>query len=306
MSKSGKKDFICLIDYTSDELKELVDLGIEMKKSPEEYRDVLKGRTLGMIFSKNSTRTRISFQTGIFQLGGQGLFFGANDLQLSRGETTSDTASVLSRYLDGVMIRTYSHDDLLEFAKHSTIPVINGLTDFNHPCQVMADMMTIKQKFGETKGLKLVYLGDGNNMTVSLMYGCIKFGIDFVAIAPKDYTIRQEVIKTGEELARDCSLDFTDDIVEGMKGANIVYADTWTSMGQELEARQRLKDLSPYQVNDKVMSMASKDAVFMHCLPAHREEEVTSSVIDGPRSVIFDQAENRLHAQKAIMYNLMK
>ncbi len=241
-------------------------------------------------------------------MGGQGLFFGANDLQLSRGETIYDTAKVLSRYLDGIMIRTYKHSDVLELAKHSSIPIINGLTDFNHPCQALADMLTIKEKFKKLKGLKLTYVGDGNNVTLSLMNAAILLGLDFCSISPKGYTLPAELIAAGEKLAKKnkVKLTFTDNIEEGIKGSDVIYGDTFTSMGQEAEAIQRLQALGPYQVTKKVMGMANKGAVYMHCLPAHRGEEVSAEVIDGKQSIIFDQAENRLHAQKAVMYTLMR
>lgn len=303
-----KKDFLTLVDYTSEELKAMLDLADKMKARPQDYREALKGQSLGMIFAKNSTRTRISFQVGIYQLGGEGLFFGQNDLQLSRGETIHDTAKVLSRYLDGIMIRTYAYQDVLDLAKYASIPIINGLTDYNHPCQVMADLMTIREKFGKTKGLKMTYVGDGNNMTVSLMFGCIRFGMDFASVSPKNYTLSPEIIAHGQKLAKEANvkLTFTENLEEGLAGTNVVYGDTWTSMGQEAEAKKRLHDFQGYQVNSRVMQMASKDAIYMHCLPAHRNEEVTDEVLDGKQSVIFDEAENRLHAQKAIMYTLMK
>ena len=300
------RDFVALNDFTSEDLTNLLNLADRMKKNPNKFTEALKGKTLGMIFSKNSTRTRVSFQTGIFQLGGQGLFFGANDLQLSRGESIHDTAKVLSRYIDGIMIRTYDHTDVEELAKHASIPVINGLTDYNHPCQALADMMTIRERFGKLDGLKLAYIGDGNNVTTSLMFACIKLGLNFVAISPKKYTLDPEIGKIGSKMAKDITIEFTDDIEAGLKDVNVIYGDTFTSMGQENEAKQRIKDLGPYQVNEKIMTLADKDAVYMHCLPAHRNEEVTDEVMDGPQSIVFDQAENRLHAQKAIMYTLMK
>ncbi len=303
-----KKDFLELVDFSSNELEELISLASEMKKEPAKFKKSLDGKVLGMIFSKNSTRTRVSFQTGIFQLGGTGLFFGASDLQLSRGESISDTAKVLSRYLDGIMIRTFDHQDILDLAKHASIPIINGLTDYNHPCQIMADILTIKEKFQNLKGRKLTYVGDGNNVTLSLMYGCIKFGLDFCAVSPKNYQLENSVIKTGLALAKSngVTVSFTDSLEDGLKGASVIYGDTFTSMGQEQESKKRLADLSSYKITDEVFNFANKDAIYMHCLPAHRGEEVEESVIDGARSVIFDQAENRLHAQKAVMYTLMK
>lgn len=301
------KDFLNLLDFTSEELNAMLDLGIKMKKNPHEYKTALAGKTLAMIFTKNSTRTRISFQTGIYQLGGQGLFLGSNDLQLSRGETIYDTAMVLSRYVDGIMLRTHAHADIVELAKHASVPVINGLTDYNHPCQVMADMMTIKEKFGRLKGLKMCYIGDGNNMVVSLVNGCLQFGLDIHIACPPGYEIDAEFQKQSLKLAQERKLNvcFSHDIEKSVSGVDIVVTDTWVSMGQQ-GGEQKLKDFANYQVNSKIMAMAAKNAIFLHCLPAHRGEEVSAEVIDGPQSVIFDEAENRLHAQKAVMLTLMK
>lgn len=302
------KDFIALTDFSSEELKKMLDLAGQMKKTPDEYRASLKGKALGMIFEKHSTRTRVSFEVGIFQLGGIGLFYGPNQLQIARGEPISDTAAVLSRYLDGIMIRTFSHQDVVLLAKHATIPVINGLTDYNHPCQVMADLLTIKEKYGKLEGLKLAYMGDSNNMAVSLLHGCVKMGMNVSIISPKDYSLKSqvmEIVKT--EIARkNLKIVMTDNIEEGVAGANVVYTDVWASMGQEQEHAKRLKAFAGFTVDKRIMSFADKNAIFMHCLPAHRGEEVSAEVIDGPQSVVFDEAENRLHAQKAVMHTLMK
>ena len=279
-----------------------------IKQSPQEFDSALKGKTLGLIFNKKSTRTRISFQVGIFQLGGMGLFLGPEDMQLARGETISDTGKVLSRFLDGIMIRTFSHSDVLDLAKYASVPVINGLTDFNHPCQALADMMTIREKFGKLKGLKLAYVGDSNNVAVSLLFACVKFGLHISLVSPKGYTISKEALDMSREEAKSKNLNviLTEDVQEGVAGANIVYTDVWTSMGQEKEQQQRLNDLSGYTVNEQMMKGAGPKAVFMHCLPAHRGEEVSAPVIDGPASIVFDQAENRLHLQKAVMVSLMQ
>ncbi len=303
------KDFIDLSDFTTDDIKGFLNLAHEMKKSPDDFRDSLKGKTLGMIFNKHSTRTRISFETGIYQLGGAGLYFGPGQLQLDRGEPISDTARVLSRYLDGIMIRTFSHDDVKNLAKFGSIPVINGLTDYSHPCQVMADLQTMQEKFGmKLDGLNFTYIGDGNNMAVSLLQGCIKMGMNVALISPKDYTIMKSAVDEMRPEAEEkgCKILLTDNIEEGMQGAHAVYTDVWASMGQEDESAKRMKAFEGYTVNNKMMSWADKDAIFMHCLPAHRGEEVEAEVIDGPQSVIFDEAENRLHAQKAVMYSLMR
>ncbi len=303
-----KKDFIALTDFSSDELTGMLDLADRIKQSPQEFDSALKGKTLGMIFNKKSTRTRISFQVGIFQLGGIGLFLGPEDMQLARGETISDTGKVLSRFLDGIMIRTFSHSDVLDLARYSSVPVINGLTDFNHPCQALADMMTIREKFGQLEGRKLAYVGDSNNVAVSLLFACVKFGLHISLVSPKGYTLTKEALKMSREETESKNLNvvLTENVQEGVAGADIVYTDVWTSMGQEKEQKKRLKDLSGYTVNDQVMHWAGPKAVFMHCLPAHRGEEVSASVIDGPASIVFDQAENRLHLQKAVMVSLMQ
>jgi len=303
-----KKDFIALTDFSSDELTAMLDLADQIKQSPQEFDSVLKGKTLGMIFNKQSTRTRISFQVGISQLGGNGLFLGPEDMQLARGETISDTGKVLSRFLDGIMIRTFSHSDVLDLAKYSSIPVINGLTDFNHPCQALADMMTIREKFGELEGLKLAYVGDSNNVAVSLLIACVKFGLHISLVSPKGYSITKEALDMSREEADSKKLNvvLTENTQEGVAGADIVYTDVWTSMGQEEEQQKRLNDLSGYTVDEQIMAGAGPNAVFMHCLPAHRGEEVSASVIDGSASIVFDQAENRLHLQKAVMVSLMQ
>jgi len=303
-----KKDFIALTDFSSDELTAMLDLADQIKQSPQEFDSVLKGKTLGMIFNKQSTRTRISFQVGISQLGGNGLFLGPEDMQLARGETISDTGKVLSRFLDGIMIRTYSHGDVLDLARYSSIPVINGLTDFNHPCQALADMMTVREKFGELEGLKLAYVGDSNNVAVSLLFACVKFGMHISLVSPKGYTITKEALDMSREEADSKNLNvvLTENTQEGVAGADIVYTDVWTSMGQEEEQQKRLNDLSGYTVDEQIMAGAGPNAVFMHCLPAHRGEEVSASVIDGSASIVFDQAENRLHLQKAVMVSLMQ
>ena len=303
-----KKDFIALTDFPSDELTGMLDLADRIKQSPQEFDSALKGKTLGLIFNKKSTRTRISFQVGIFQLGGMGLFLGPEDMQLARGETISDTGKVLSRFLDGIMIRTFSHSDVLDLAKYASVPVINGLTDFNHPCQALADMMTIREKFGKLEGLKLAYVGDSNNVAVSLLFACVKFGLHISLVSPKGYTITKEALDMSREEAKSKNLNvvLTENIQEGVARADIVYTDVCTSRGQEKEQQKRLEDLSGYTVNEQMMNGAGPKAVFMHCLPAHRGEEVSAPVIDGPASIIFDQAENRLHLQKAVMVSLMQ
>lgn len=303
------KDLISLHDLTSEEVKGLLELGLKLKKEQKSgiEHHILKGKSLGMIFTKSSTRTRVSFEVGMTQLGGYPLFLSSNDIQLGRGETIYDTAKVLERMLDGIMIRTYAHRDVLDLAKYADIPVINALTDLLHPCQVLADLMTAYEHKGKLEGLKLAYIGDGNNMAHSLMYGCAKAGMDCAIATPDNYRCDNEVVanakddfkKSGRELI------LTNDPVEAIKNADVVYTDTWVSMGQEAEKAERQKIFMPYQVNGALMSHADSEAVFMHCLPAYRGYEVTEEVIDGPQSVIFDEAENRLHAQKAVMATLM-
>ena len=303
------KDFISLHDLTKEEIENLIDLSIKIKtdlKNGIQYK-VLKNKTLGMIFSKSSTRTRVSFEVGMTQLGGYPLFLSANDIQLGRGETIYDTAKVLERYIDGIMIRTFSHDDVVELAEHADIPVINALTDLLHPCQVLADLQTVYEKKGTLKGLKFAYIGVGNNMAHSIMYGCAKVGIDCAIASPEGYMPDSQVTLNAKDDAKKSGADLliTNDPVEAIKNADIVYTDTWVSMGQEAEKAERIKIFMPYQVNKELFKNAKEDALFMHCLPAYRGYEVTEDVIDGKNSVIFDEAENRLHAQKAIMATLM-
>ncbi|MBR3791357.1 MAG: ornithine carbamoyltransferase [Clostridia bacterium] len=304
------KDFISLHDLTKEEIENLIKLSIELKTDLKKgiQHKILKDKTLGMIFSKSSTRTRVSFEVGMTQLGGYPLFLSANDIQLGRGETIYDTAKVLERYLDGIMIRTYSHDDVIELAKHADIPVINALTDLLHPCQVLADLQTVYEKKGTLENLKFTYIGDGNNMAHSIMYGCGKMGIDCAIASPQGYMPNQDVIDNAKEDFKKSGADLiiTQDPVEAIKDADIVYTDTWVSMGQEAEKAERIKIFMPYQINKELFKNAKSDALFMHCLPAYRGYEVTEDVIDGANSVIFDEAENRLHAQKAIMATLMQ
>ncbi len=303
------KDLISLHDITTEELQDILKLGLKLKQEQKMGipHPILKGKTLGMIFTKSSTRTRVSFEVGMTQLGGYPLFLSSNDIQLGRGETIHDTAKVLERYLDGIMIRTYAHSDVLELAEEADIPVINALTDLLHPCQVLADLMTTYEHKGKLEGLKFAYVGDGNNMAHSIMYGCAKAGLDCAIATPKDYQCDAQVVALAKEdfKASGRSLIITEDPVEAVKNADVVYTDTWVSMGMEAEKAERQKIFMPYQVNKELFSQAKDDAVFMHCLPAYRGFEVTEDVIDGPQSIIFDEAENRLHAQKAVMAILM-
>ncbi|QRN85031.1 ornithine carbamoyltransferase [Clostridia bacterium] len=304
------RDFLALYDYTPEELGYLLDLGDWLKKMHKEGKPhkLLEGKTLGMIFQKSSTRTRVSFEAGMVQLGGYPMFLSANDLQMGRGEPIKDTARVLSRFIDGIMIRTYKHSDVEELAQFADIPVINGLTDSLHPCQVMADLMTIREHKGmNLKGVKMTYIGDGNNMAHSLMVGGAKMGMDVVIASPSGYSPEETFVNQAKEVAEKTggSVLITPDIELASKDADVMYADVWASMGQEEEAKERMAALSSYQINDELLKKAAKDVIVMHCLPAHRGEEVTDSVLEGPHSVIFDEAENRMHAQKAVLAALM-
>lgn len=300
------KDMLSIHDLSVEEVQEILALAAELKakqKAGIEHH-LLKGKTLGMIFEKSSTRTRVSFETGMYQLGGQALFLSSRDLQLGRGEPIKDTARVLSRYLDGIMIRTFGHDRVEELAEYASIPVINALTDLLHPCQVLTDLLTIREHKGkELKGLKMAYVGDGNNMTNSYMYGCAKVGMTFVAATPEDYRPDEVVMKNAIADAKStgASITLVTDPKEAVKDADIIVTDTWASMGQEDEHDARKKIFAPYQVNQELLNGADKRAIVMHCLPAYRGEEITEDVFEANANVIFDEAENRLHTQKAIM-----
>ena len=300
------KDMLSIHDLSVEEVQEILALAAELKakqKAGIEHH-LLKGKTLGMIFEKSSTRTRVSFETGMYQLGGQALFLSSRDLQLGRGEPIKDTARVLSRYLDGIMIRTFGHDRVEELAEYASIPVINALTDLLHPCQVLTDLLTIREHKGkDLKGLKMAYVGDGNNMTNSYMYGCAKVGMTFVAATPEDYRPDEVVMKNAIADAKStgASITLVTDPKEAVKDADIIVTDTWASMGQEDEHDARKKIFAPYQVNQELLNGADKRAIVMHCLPAYRGEEITEDVFEANANVIFDEAENRLHTQKAIM-----
>ncbi len=300
------KDMLSIHDLSVDEVEEILALAAELKVKQKAgiRHHLLEGKTLGMIFEKSSTRTRVSFEVGMYQLGGQALFLSNRDLQLGRGEPIKDTARVLSRYLDGIMIRTYGHDRVVELAEYADIPVINALTDLLHPCQVLTDLLTIREHKGKNlKGLKMAYVGDGNNMTNSYMYGCAKAGMEFVAATPKAYQPDAEVTRLAKEDAKltGASITLMEDPEEAVRDADIVVTDTWASMGQEAEHEERKKIFAPYQVNKKLLSYADKRVLVMHCLPAYRGEEITEDVLEAHANVIFDEAENRLHTQKAIM-----
>ncbi len=303
------KHLISLHETSTQEVEQILTLAAKLKAETKAgiSHPLLKGKTLGMIFTKSSTRTRVSFEVGMYQLGGYPLFLSSNDIQLGRGETIYDTANVLSRYLDGIMIRTFAHSDVTDLAKYGTIPIINGLTDLLHPCQALADLLTIQEHKGKFKGLKLAYIGDGNNVAHSLLYACAKVGMDMSVATPAGYECNAEIVENAKADAKisGSNIVITNDPVEAIKDADVVYSDTWVSMGQEAEKEARVKIFLPYQIDKKLFAKAKDDAIFMHCLPAYRGFEVTEDVIDSAQSVIFDEAENRLHAQKAVMAILM-
>jgi ornithine carbamoyltransferase len=298
-------DFLRVNDWEATDLLTLLDVADRLKARQEQRVEHhhLPGRTLGMIFQKPSTRTRVSFEVGISQLGGTGLYLAAGDLQLGRGETIKDTARVLARYLDGIMIRTFKQADVDELAAHADVPVINGLTDEFHPCQALADVMTIRERFGSFEGVRVAYLGDGNNVCHSLMVACAKFGMYFKAATPAGYEPSAEVVAWAEAAARESggSVTIERGPREAAAAADVLYTDVWTSMGQDEERERRLHDLAGYRIDDDLLQLASDRSVVLHCLPAHYGEEITEEVLYGPRSAVWDQAENRLHAQKALM-----
>lgn len=303
------KHLVWLKDWSKEEIETVIETALRMKSSfyAGERPPLLKGKTLAMIFSKPSTRTRVSFEVAMTQLGGHAIYLGTSDIQIGRGETIADTARVISRYCDAIMIRTFAHEDVETLARFSRVPVINGLSDLVHPCQILADFVTIREKKGQLSGLTLAYVGDGNNVCHSLMLGGAKMGMELRVVTPKGYEPSPLITRLSQEDAavHGGKIVITDDIDQGVRGADIVYTDVWTSMGQEKEKEERQKAMRPYQVNRELMAKAGPKAIFMHCLPAHRGEEVTDEVADGPQSVIFDQAENRLHAQKALLALIM-
>lgn len=303
------KDLLTLAEYSPETIVDLINKAKELKEVHlnGEIIAPLKGKTLGMIFEKSSTRTRVSFETGMFQLGGQALFLSSRDLQIGRGEPISDTAKVLSQYVDAIMIRTFAHKTVEELAEHATIPVINGLTDLHHPCQALADLLTILEVKGTLQGLKLAYIGDGNNVAHSLLIACAKVGMDIAVATPENYEPNEEIVILAKGFAEKSgsTISIVQDPIEAVKDADVIYADVWTSMGQEEENEQRLKDFNGFQVNQKLVAHAKDDYMFLHCLPAHREEEVTAEIIDGPNSYVFQEAGNRMHAQKALLVELL-
>jgi ornithine carbamoyltransferase len=299
------RHFTRIADWSGEELLGTLDLADDLKERQgrREEHHLLPGRSLGMVFQKPSTRTRVSFEVGIAQLGGHALYLAASDLQLGRGETLRDTATVLSRYLDGLMIRTFAQEDVDELARYATIPVINGLTDSAHPCQALADVMTIRERFGRLEGVRVAYLGDGNNVCASLMVAAAKLGMEFVAATPAGYEPDAKAL----ELAREAggSPELVHDPREAARGADVLYTDVWTSMGQDEERERRLRDLAGFGIDEELVRLADENAIVLHCLPAHYGEEITEEVLYGPQSAVWDQAENRLHAQKALMALVM-
>lgn len=303
------KDLLTLHDFSVEEVQFMLDEAVRIKglqKSgiPHPY---LRGKTLAMIFQKSSTRTRVSFEVAMVQLGGYALFLSPKDIQMGRGESIADTARVLSRFVDGIMIRTYAQSEVEELAHYATVPVINGLTDLTHPCQILADFLTIKEHKGRLAGLRLAYVGDGNNIAHSLMYGCAKVGMNISIASPEGYKPDQKVVELAKQdaLATGAKIEIVTDPVQAVTGADVVVTDVWTSMGQETEYDLRKKIFAPYQLNKELCALAKEDYISLHCLPAHRGEEVTDEIIDGPHSAVWDEAENRLHAQKAVLALLM-
>lgn len=309
MKVMSGRHFLTLQDYTDEEITALLDLAGKLKQQQKngESHHLLAGQTLGMIFEKPSTRTRVSFEVGMWQLGGHALFLSSQELQIGRGEPIRDTAAVLSRYLDGIMIRTFAHSGVEELARHAAVPVINGLTDLYHPCQALADLLTIREKKEVLPGLNVTYLGDGNNVAHSLMLGCSKLGVNITVCTPPGYLPLDEIRTKAEENASrtGSKIIVTDNPEAAVNKADVLYTDVWASMGQEQEKNERKKIFAPYQINGELLSQADSQAVVMHCLPAYRGDEITSEVLEGEQSVVLDQAENRLHVQKALMAALM-
>jgi len=301
------KDFLSIHDLSLYEFNQILDLTREIKENPKKFQDKLKNKILALIFEKPSLRTRVTFEVGMMELGGQAIYLGPADVQLGKRESVEDVGKNLERWVDGIMIRTFAHQTAVDLARSTSLPVINGLTDLLHPCQAMADFFTLKERKGGLSSLKLAYIGDGNNVCHSLLYASAKAGTKMAVATPQGYEPKSEIVKSAQEDGKGTgfSLTLSDDPTQAVSGADAVYTDVWASMGQEAEAAERAKIFARFQVNERLMSCAKKDAVFMHCLPAHRGEEVTSGVLDSSQSIVFDQAENRLHIQKVIMLLLM-
>lgn len=305
-----KQDFIAIADFSPQELQSMLDLAVDLKKELKAggNQPLLKGKVLGMVFQKPSLRTRVSFDMAMRQLGGDALYLSPNEVGLGQRESIADVARVLAGYVDAIMARVFDHDHVLELARWSSVPVINGLSDYNHPCQGMADALTIQESFGGLKGLNVSYIGDGNNVAVSLMHICAKLGANFTIASPQDYDLKPEAVTSGEEFARSSGSKIIQlrDPHQAVRGAHVIYTDTWTSMGQEAESKKRELVFPPYQVNAELVAEADPRVIVMHCLPAHRGQEITDEVADGPHSALFPQAHNRLHAQKAILARIFQ
>jgi ornithine carbamoyltransferase len=305
-----KKDLLAISDLTPKDVEKILSRAAILKRALKQgkARPTLKGKSLGMIFEKSSTRTRVSFEVGMYQLGGQALFLSSNDLQIGRGEPIADTARTLSRYLDGIMIRTFAQETVEELARSASIPVINGLTDLHHPCQALADLLTVREKRKKLKGLTFAYIGDGNNVANSLLEACVLVGAHFSIASPRGYELDASILSEARKTARKTGsvVKTANDPRLAVRGADVVYTDVWASMGQEAEHAKRVKAFRGYQVDADLMKSAAKNAIVLHCLPAHRGEEIAADVIDGPQSLVFDQAENRLHVQKAVLELLMR
>ena len=302
-----KKDLISIKDLTASEVEEILRLSSRIKKSPEKFRDALKGKTLALVFEKPSTRTYVSFQVGMYQLGGNSIYLGPEQAKLGVRESVHDVAKTLSRYVHGIVLRTFAHQNVLDMAEFATIPVINGLSDLLHPCQALADIFTIKEKFGTFENITLAYIGDGNNVCHSLLYACSKVGLNFNVAAPLKYAPSAEIVKAARVSAQKSGsrINVHNKPDEAVRGADIIYTDVWASMGQENQAQARGKAFKGFQINKKLIKLAKKGVLIMHCLPAHRGEEISNEVLDSKNSIVFDQAENRLHVQKAILVKLM-
>ncbi|MDP3790817.1 MAG: ornithine carbamoyltransferase [Candidatus Omnitrophota bacterium] len=302
-----KKNLLSVTDLSVEEIIDILDTGKALKKYKAKYADALKGKSIGLIFQKPSNRTRVSFEIGMVQLGGYAIYLGPSEIGMGGRESVKDVAKVLSRYLDGLVARTYKHEDAEDLAKYATVPVVNGLSDFAHPCQALSDIFTIKEKFGTFKGITLSYIGDANNVLNSLMCAAAKVGLNIKIATPKGYEPLKKAVDTAKKCALESqsTIEFTHDPKVAAKGADIVYTDVWVSMGQEKEADKRMKDFEGFQINDGIMKLTNKNCLVMHCLPAHRGDEITDSVIDSKNSVVYDQAENRMHIQKAILLKLL-
>ena len=304
-----RKNLVSINDLSREEVAQILETSeiIKLRHYSNEEQPLLKGKVLGMIFQKPSLRTRVSFETGMIQLGGQAIYLGPNDIKLGQREATKDIARVLSRYVNGIMARTFSHEIMLELAEYSSVPVINGLSELLHPCQALGDLLTIKEKKGKLSNLKLAYIGDGNNVAHSLLFGAVKVGMDIILSVPPGYEPKEEIVNLAKEDAKKINsrIKIIHDPKEAVEGADVIYTDVWTSMGFEKESEIRKDVFKPYQINQDLVNKAKDDAIILHCLPAHRGEEITDEVIDGPHSVVIDQAENRLHAQKGILALLL-